>query len=55
MARPGGRLPAGDIRPEASQVRSSCGFCEGTHGQPRGRCYDSSGRCKGTCYSAVPA
>jgi len=35
--------------------RTSCGFCEGTHGQEPGRCYDASGRCKGTCYSAVPA
>jgi hypothetical protein len=37
MSRPGGRLPAGDLRPLASQARTSCGFCEGGHG-----------RCKGT-------
>jgi hypothetical protein len=30
-------------------TRTSCGFCEGAHGQPAGACRDASGRCKGTC------
>ena len=48
MSRPTrGRLPAGDIRPPASQARTSCGFCEGGHGQPRGVYQDVDGRCKG--------
>ena len=47
MSRPGGRLPAGDIRPPARQTRTSCGFCEGGHGQPRGVRQDVDGRCKG--------
>ena len=47
MSRPGGRLPAGDIRPPARQTRTWCGFCEGGHGQPRGVCQDVDGRCKG--------
>ena len=42
-----GRLLAGDIRPSASQARTSCGFCEGGHGQPRGVYQDVDGRCKG--------
>jgi hypothetical protein len=48
MARPGGRLPAGDLRPPAGQARSSCGFCESTHGQPPGVCQDTDDHCKGT-------
>ena len=47
MSWPGGRLPAGEIHPPASQARTSCGFCEGGHGQPRGVCQDVDGRCKG--------
>jgi len=34
-------------------ARMSCGFCEGTRGQEPGRCYDASGRWKGTCYGAA--
>jgi hypothetical protein len=43
-----------DTRP-AKASRSSWGFCEGGHGQPPSVCYDANGRCKGTCYGAVPA
>jgi hypothetical protein len=35
--------------------RSSCGYCEGDHGQPPGVRYDVNRRYKGTCYGAVPA
>ena len=28
-------------------TRTSCGFCEGGHGQPRGVCQDVDGRCEG--------
>ena len=41
--------------PPGRLARTSCGFCEGAHGQPQGRWYDVSKRCKGTCYRAVPA
>ena len=35
MSRPTqGRVLASELRPPASQVRTSCGFCEGGHGQP---------------------
>ena len=47
MSRPGGRLPAGEIRLPARQVRTSCGFCEAAHGQAPGVCHDVHGRCKG--------
>lgn len=48
MARHGGRLPAGDIRPPASRTRTSCGFCEGCHGSPPGTCHDDGHHCRGT-------
>ena len=35
MTRPTqGRVAAGELRPPASQARTSCGFCEPGHGQP---------------------
>jgi hypothetical protein len=38
MTRPTqGRVLAGDLRPPESEVRTVCGFCETTHGQPVGR------------------
>jgi hypothetical protein len=43
-----------DDRPVKAD-RSSCGFCEGGHGQLPGVCHDINGRCKGTSYGAVPA
>src|SRR4029077_20400989 len=42
-----------DDRPVKAD-RSSCGFCEGGHGQAPGKCYDDHGRGNGTCYGAVP-
>lgn len=53
MARPGGRLPAGEIRPPAHQFRSSCGFCEGAHGQVPGICRDDDHHCHGTWPNVV--
>ncbi len=38
MTRPTqGRVAAGELRPPASQVRTSCGFCEPGHGQAEER------------------
>jgi hypothetical protein len=53
MSRP----QASELRPPANEVRSSCGFCEGNHGEPAGVCYDLNGQCNGhhTCYGAIPA
>jgi hypothetical protein len=42
-----GRAAASDLRPPEKPGRTSCGFCEGGHGQPRGVCQDVDGRCKG--------
>jgi hypothetical protein len=56
MSRPQGKLQAPGLRHPAHEVRSSCGFCEGNHGEPAGVYYDVNGRCNGhTCYGAVPA
>jgi hypothetical protein len=44
-----------ETRSARSGRRTSYGFCEGTHGQEPGRCYDARERCKGTRYRAVPA
>jgi hypothetical protein len=41
------------LRSARTNSRTSCGFCEGTHRQPRSQCYDASGRRKGT--STVPS
>ena len=42
MTRPTqGRVAAGELRPPASQVRTSCGFCEPGHGQAPGVCRDA--------------
>lgn len=49
MSRPTqGRLPAGDIRPPASQARTSCGCCEAGDGQAPVVCQDVGGRCQAT-------
>jgi len=37
-----------DDQPRSKDARTSCGFCEGGHGQPRGACHDVHGRRKGT-------
>jgi len=47
MTRPTqGRVAAGELRPPASQVRTSCGFCEPGHGQAPGVCRDAGGHCR---------
>jgi hypothetical protein len=44
------------VIPESRYVsRDSCGFCEGTHGQPAGVCRDAEGHCHGTWPRARPA
>jgi hypothetical protein len=49
-------VSATETLPSARQKPcTSCGFCEGSHGQLMGRWYDVSKRCKGTCFGAVPA
>lgn len=42
MSRPLGTLPASELRPPPSQVRTSCGFCEAAHGQAPGVCHDAA-------------
>jgi hypothetical protein len=43
------------VVPRKQAVRTSCGFCESTHGQPAGICHDADRRCKGTWPGFVPA
>jgi hypothetical protein len=43
------------VVPRKQAARTSCGFCESTHGQPAGICHDADRRCKGTWPGFVPA
>lgn len=42
-----GRVQASELRPRASEARTSCGFCEGAHGQAPSVCQDIGGHCQG--------